>query len=94
MIMYFLLWFVALGAVGGWLSGKLMIGRSHGRILDILMGFGGAVVVGICTDSLGRFVFASVSALLGAIVLTVLTAFMNGRTYALSNGRSVYTRQL
>jgi uncharacterized membrane protein YeaQ/YmgE (transglycosylase-associated protein family) len=83
----FLLWFPALGAVGGWLGGKLMIGRAHGRILDVFMGFGGAVVVGIWTDLLARlglwgFVFASVSALLGAMVLTVLTAFMNGRKYA------------
>jgi uncharacterized membrane protein YeaQ/YmgE (transglycosylase-associated protein family) len=85
--MYLLVWFVALGAIAGWLSGKLMIGRSHGRILDIIMGFGGAAVVGIWTDSLGElglwgFVFASVSALLGAMMLTVLTAFMNGRKYA------------
>jgi uncharacterized membrane protein YeaQ/YmgE (transglycosylase-associated protein family) len=85
--MDFLLWFLALGAIGGWLGGKLMIGRSHGQILDVFMGFGGAVVVGIWTDSLGRlglwgFVFASVSALLGALMLTVLTAFMNGRKYA------------
>lgn len=85
--MYFLVWLVVLGVVGGLLGGKLMMGKAHGRILDILMGFGGALVIGMWADPLGGlglwgFVFASVSALLGATLLTVLTAFMNGRKYA------------
>ena len=85
--MYFLLWLVVLGVVGGLFGGKLMTGNAHGRILDILMGFGGALVIGMWADSLGRLglwglAFASVSALLGAMLLTVLIAFMNGRKYA------------
>jgi uncharacterized membrane protein YeaQ/YmgE (transglycosylase-associated protein family) len=85
--MLFLLWFVALGMVGGWFSGKLMTGSSHGQIVDISMGLGGAIVIGIWTGSIGGlgfwgFVFASVSALLGAVLLAVLTAFINGRKYA------------
>ena len=86
--MYFLLWFVALGIVGGWFSGKVMAGNSHhGRVMDVLMGLGGAVVTGITAGSLVRlglwgFVYSSVCALLGATLLTVLIAFMNGRKYA------------
>jgi uncharacterized membrane protein YeaQ/YmgE (transglycosylase-associated protein family) len=85
--MYFWLWFVALGMVGGWFSGKVMAGTSHGRVLDVLMGLGGAVVTGITTGSsitLGfwGFAYASFSALLGAVLLTAFTAFVNGRKYA------------
>ena len=85
--MYFLLWFVALGIVGGWFSGKVMAGNSHGRVMDVLMGLGGAVVTGIAAGSLVRlglwgFVYSSVCALLAAALLTALTAFMNGRKYA------------
>jgi uncharacterized membrane protein YeaQ/YmgE (transglycosylase-associated protein family) len=85
--MYFLLWVVVLGVVGGLFGGKFMIGNAHGRILDIFMGFGGAAVIGAWAHPLGGlglwgFAFASVSTLLGAILLTVLAAFMNGRKYA------------
>jgi uncharacterized membrane protein YeaQ/YmgE (transglycosylase-associated protein family) len=85
--MYFLLWFVALGIVGGWFSGKLMTGNSHSRVMDVIMGVGGGVAIGVSTGSLGGlglwgFAYASVSALLGGVLLTVLIAFMNGRKYA------------
>ena len=87
-ILYFLLWLVGLGVVGGSFGRQAHDRESaHGRILDILMGFGGALVIGMWADPLGGlglsgFAFASVSALLGATLLTVLTAFMNGRKYA------------
>jgi uncharacterized membrane protein YeaQ/YmgE (transglycosylase-associated protein family) len=85
--MYFLLWFVALGIVGGWSSGKVMAGNSPGRVMDVLMGLGGAVVTGITAGSLVRlglwgFIYSSVCALLAAVLLTALIAFMNGRKYA------------
>jgi len=85
--MYFLSWLAVLGVIGGLFGGRFMTGNAHGRIVDILMGFGGAVVIGMWADPLGArglwgFAFASVSALLGAMLLTVLTAFMNGRRYA------------
>jgi hypothetical protein len=55
--------------------------------MDVLMGLGGAVVTGITTGSsitLGfwGFAYASFSALLGAVLLTAFTAFVNGRKYA------------
>jgi uncharacterized membrane protein YeaQ/YmgE (transglycosylase-associated protein family) len=85
--MYFLLWFVALGIVGGWFSGKVMEGNSHGPVMDVLMGLSGAVATGITAGSLVRmglwgFVYSSVCALLAAALLTAFAAFMNGRKYA------------
>ena len=85
--MYFWLWIVMLGGTGGWLAGKLMTGKAHGQIMDVFMGLGGAVVIGLWADPLGGlglwgFAYASVSALLGAMLLTGLTALMNGRKYA------------
>ena len=85
--MYFLLWLIALGTVGGWLSGKLMKGASYGRVMDIVMGLGGAVGVGLMINSLDLrgiwgFTYATASALVGAVLLTVLAGFANGKKYA------------
>jgi uncharacterized membrane protein YeaQ/YmgE (transglycosylase-associated protein family) len=85
--MYFWLWIVTIGITGGWFAGKLMTGRAYGRVMDVFMGLGGAVAIGMWADPLGGlglwgFVYSSVSALLGAMLLTGLTAFMNGRRYA------------
>lgn len=85
--MYFWLWIVTLGVTGGWLAGKLMPAKAGGRVVDVFMGFGGAVVIGLWADPLGGLgswglVYASVAALLGAVLLTGITAFMNGRKYA------------
>lgn len=85
--MFFLLWLIALGTVVGWLSGKLMTGTSYGRVMDIVMGLGGAVGAGILTSSLDLrgiwgFTYATASALVGAVLLTVLAGFANGKEYA------------
>jgi uncharacterized membrane protein YeaQ/YmgE (transglycosylase-associated protein family) len=84
---YFVLWLIALGTVGGWLSGKLMKGTSYGRVMDIVMGLGGAVGAGIIASFLDLrgiwgFTYATASALVGAVLLTLLTGFANGKEYA------------
>lgn len=85
--MYFLSWIAALGIVGGLLGGKLMKGDSFGRSMDIVMGLGGAVGVGLTVGSLGvpgvwGFAYATAVTLLAATLLTALAAFVNGRKYA------------
>lgn len=81
--MYISLW-IALGALAGWVTGRLVKGNQYGPWVDIVMGIAGA----IGGESLihyggfpGRFeiVSTTLTAVLGAVALTVLAAFVNGR---------------
>jgi uncharacterized membrane protein YeaQ/YmgE (transglycosylase-associated protein family) len=85
--MYFLAWIV-IGAVVGWGAGRVFQGNGYGRLMDILMGIGGAVVGGLLTSSAGYggIVLNALVAMVGAALLTVLAAYVNGRR--------VYARRL
>ena len=85
--MYFLAW-IGIGAVVGWGAGRVLQGNSYGRLMDILMGVGGAVVGGLLTSSAGYggIVTNALVAIVGAALLTVLAAYVNGRRF--------YARQL
>ena len=78
--MYFLAWIV-IGAVVGWGAGRVFQGNGYGRLMDILMGIGGAVVGGLLTSSagFGGIVLKALVAMVGAALLTVLAAYVNGR---------------
>ena len=81
--MYILLWIV-LGALAGWITGRLLKGNQYGPWVDIVMGIACALGGGLLIHYggfPGRFeiVSTTLSAILGAVVLTVLGAFVNGR---------------
>ncbi len=81
--MYLFAW-VFIGAVVGWAAGRVLQGESYGRSMDILMGVGGAVAGGFLMRSAGFGGFAgaivtTMVAIIGAVLLTVLTAYVNGR---------------
>ena len=78
--MYFLAW-IGIGAVVGWGAGRFFQGNGYGRLMDILMGIGGAVVGGLLTSSAGYegIVIRALVAMAGAALLTVLAAYVNGR---------------
>lgn len=81
--MYVFSW-VALGALAGWVTGRVLQGNQYGPWVDIVMGIAGATGSGFLIrygGFPGRFEIVStvLSAILGAIALTTLTAFANGR---------------
>jgi uncharacterized membrane protein YeaQ/YmgE (transglycosylase-associated protein family) len=81
--MHILLW-VVLGAIAGWLTGNVVEGNQYGPWLDIALGVAGAIGGGFLIrygGFPGRFeiVSTTLSVILGAIALTVLIAFINGR---------------
>jgi uncharacterized membrane protein YeaQ/YmgE (transglycosylase-associated protein family) len=81
--MRILLWIV-LGALAGWITGRVLKGNQYGPWVDIAMGIAGAIAGGFLIQYggfPGRFenVSTILSVILGAVVLTVLTAFANGR---------------
>lgn len=81
--MYLLAWIV-IGAVVGWGAGKVFQGNGYGRLMDILMGIGGAVVGGFSMTFAGRggyggTIITTLVAMVGAVLLTVFAAYVNGR---------------
>ena len=81
--MYVVSWII-LGAVAGWITGRALKGNQYGPWVDIIMGIAGALAGGFLIQVAGfpgRFEIVStpLSAILGAVALTVITAFVNGR---------------
>ena len=81
--MYFLSW-ILVGLVAGWLAGKMLKGDGYGPIMDIVMGIAGAVVGGLLMRSAGfsgylGAIGTTLVAIIGAILLTLLAGFVNGR---------------
>jgi len=81
--MYIFLWIV-LGALAGWVTGRVLNRNQHGPWVDSVMGVAGAIGGGFLMQFggfPGRFeiVSAVLSAILAAMVLTALTTFVNGR---------------
>jgi uncharacterized membrane protein YeaQ/YmgE (transglycosylase-associated protein family) len=88
--MYLLAWIV-IGAVVGWGTGRVFQGNGYGPFMDALMGIGGAVVGGLVMRSTGfggygGTVITALVAMVSAVILTTLAAYVNGRR--------IYARQL
>jgi uncharacterized membrane protein YeaQ/YmgE (transglycosylase-associated protein family) len=88
--MYLLAW-ILVGAVVGWGAGRVFQGNGYGPFMDTLMGVGGAVVGGLLMRSAGfggygGTIVTTMVAMIGAVLMTVLTAYVNGRR--------IYARQL
>ena len=88
--MYLLSWIIV-GSIFGWSAGKFLKGNAYGPFMDIAMGVCGAVAGGVLirfADFAGYRgpVITTFVAITGAVLLTLLAAY--------ANGRRVYARQL
>ena len=88
--MYLLAWIV-IGAVVGWGAGRVFQRNGYGPLMDILMGVVGGVVGGLAMNSTGinghsGTIITALVAMVGAVLLTMLAAYVNGRR--------IYARQL
>ena len=75
--MYFIV-----GLVAG--SGNILKGNGYGPLMDIAIGIGGAVAGGFLMRSAGFSgyrgpIYTTLVALIGAVLLTFLAGFVNGR---------------
>ncbi len=81
----FFLSLVVLGIVAGWLTGKTLKGNQYGPFMDVAMGIAGSLAGGFLMTRFtgfsghGEMFYTAFVALLGAVLMTVLTAFINGR---------------
>jgi uncharacterized membrane protein YeaQ/YmgE (transglycosylase-associated protein family) len=88
--MYLFAW-ILVGAVIGWGAGRVFQGNGYGPFMDMLMGVVGAVAGGFLIRSagirgFGGAIVTTMVAVIGAALMTVLAAYVNGRR--------IYARQL
>ena len=81
--MYLLSW-IFVGSAVGWLAGKALRGNAYGPWMDAAMGVGGAVAAGFLMRSAGfdgyrGNTMTTLVAMMGAVLLTLLAGFLNGR---------------
>ena len=71
----FILWWLVVGLIAGWITGKLMKGSGFGAIMDIVIGIIGAIVGGFIMRALGfagqgSMIYTIIVAVIGAVILT------------------------
>jgi uncharacterized membrane protein YeaQ/YmgE (transglycosylase-associated protein family) len=71
----FILWWIIVGLVAGWITGKLMKGSGFGVIMDIVIGIIGAIAGGFIMRALGfagegGMIYTIIVAVIGAVILT------------------------
>lgn len=79
-----LIWWVFVGLIAGWATGKLMRGSGYGAFMDIIVGIIGAVVGGWIMQALGfagqgGMVYTILVAIGGAVLLTAIIRLVTGR---------------
>jgi uncharacterized membrane protein YeaQ/YmgE (transglycosylase-associated protein family) len=76
----YLVWFLLIGGVIGWMAGLITRGRGFGILGDIVIGIGGAVLGGWMAEAIGLSIRSSfgefLMAIFGAVVLVGLTRFV------------------
>jgi uncharacterized membrane protein YeaQ/YmgE (transglycosylase-associated protein family) len=80
----FLLWFLIIGGVAGWLAGLLVKGRGLGGLGNILVGCIGAVIGGglfslLGVSSGGGLIGSLITAFIGAVVLLFIIGLIKKR---------------
>ncbi len=79
----FIIWWIIVGLIAGFITGKLMKGSGFGAIGDIIVGIVGAVVGGFIMQHLGYagsggLIYTIVVAVIGAVLLTLLLRLVTG----------------
>ncbi|MEO8879609.1 MAG: GlsB/YeaQ/YmgE family stress response membrane protein [Gemmatimonadaceae bacterium] len=78
-----MIWWICVGLVAGWATGKLVKGSGFGALADIVIGIIGAVIGGFVMRTLGfagsgGFVYTILVAILGAVILLWLERLISG----------------
>lgn len=73
----FILWWIIVGLIAGFITGKLMKGSGFGAVMDIVVGISGAIIGGFIMrafgfSSQGGLFYTILVAVVGAVLLTFL----------------------
>ncbi|MBA2684864.1 MAG: GlsB/YeaQ/YmgE family stress response membrane protein [Gemmatimonadaceae bacterium] len=79
-----MIWWICVGLVAGWATGKLMKGSGYGALMDVVIGVAGAVMGGFLMRTLGfagagGFIYTVIVAVIGAVVLLWLIHAITGK---------------
>jgi uncharacterized membrane protein YeaQ/YmgE (transglycosylase-associated protein family) len=64
----FILWWIIVGLIAGFVTGKLMKGSGFGAVMDIVVGIGGQ----------GGLIYTVLVAVIGAVILTLMLRLITG----------------
>lgn len=86
-----ILWWIIVGLVAGWATGKIMRGTGYGALMDIVLGIVGAIVGGWIMRAVGfrghgGIVYTILVAIGGAVILTWLYRLVTGNRPTRSAG--------
>lgn len=80
---------IVIGAIAGWLTGKIMKGSGFGFLMDMVVGLVGAVIGGFISAHLGLggvgqhgLIMSIVIAVIGAVLLTLIVRMISGNRKA------------
>lgn len=78
------LWWIIVGLIAGWATGKIMKGSGYGVMMDIILGIAGALIGGWIMRALGfagqgGMIYTILVAIGGAVLLTWLVRVITGR---------------
>jgi len=78
-----LLWWIIVGLIAGWATGKIMRSSGRGVLADIGIGIAGAIVGGWIMRALGfarhgGMIYTVLVAIVGAMILTFLYRLISG----------------
>ena len=81
--MFTLFWWIIVGLVAGWATGKIMGGR-RGFLMDIVIGIAGALLGGWIMRAIGfagqgGMIYTILVAIGGAVVLTLVYRLITGK---------------
>ena len=90
--MFALIWWVIVGLVAGWATGKIMGGTGRGFLMDIVIGVAGALVGGWIMRAVGfagrgGMIYTILVAIGGAVLLTFLYRLVTGSGTSGKGGR-------
>ena len=77
------LWWIIVGLIAGWATGKIMRGSGYGVVMDIVIGIIGGLVGGWIMRTIGfagqgGMIYTILVAVGGAVVLTLIYRFIIG----------------
>jgi uncharacterized membrane protein YeaQ/YmgE (transglycosylase-associated protein family) len=80
-----ILFWIILGLIAGWLTGKIMKGSGFGFLMDMVVGVVGALIGGFLSSHLGLggvgqhgLIVSIIIAVVGAIILTWIVRLVTG----------------
>ncbi len=77
------LWWIIVGLIAGWATGKIMRGAGYGVVVDIIVGIIGALIGGFIMRALGfsgegGMLYTILVAIGGAVLLTWILRLVTG----------------